>query len=578
MFHDSLTVISGLRADAAAGRTASSARNPLCRFSANAIPLCAYHISTGSCPAHAGISFPFREVESIVAHTKLTWADALADVGCYGFLEPVASQALDVALELCPGARSLLGNGACEDLRDICQARLGIIYERPLIKLAIGRLGFADKLSIDAGGEAGADAMRHIAEAVRDEVAADAGASLCDCLPQAAGYGRAVADNFSKAMAELLGRLLIRRDDVSRNLLGGRPITRVTGISASGADPHRHGRMVMRIETDAGEYYYKPHDCGLDTLYLELVDTWFSDCVRAARLVPGDGYAFVERLVPEELSSEEELRSYWRNLGCLTALFHGLGSRDMTQDNIMCCGVRPAVLDLETLITGEMRFDRPSPADEAGGADLAETVACASVLPQRIGGTLVSPLVADNGSGTCLPRLDGEPRTVEGFERGFSEGFEEGYRRLMRHRGEVLDALGRHADATCRQILLNTWAYVRTRALLFSPEAMSDTARRDEVLTGINAAYDAFSRELRQAVFDTDASALLEGDIPYYCSCASSRTLCAGDGQIMGAFLERSALEVASIRLRRLSEEDLRFELGLIRARLESAVVSGGRL
>ncbi len=504
-----------------------------------------------------------------MAQAAATWTTAFAEAGCYGFLEASAAHAVSRALERCPEAAALVGERAREDLRKLCLSRMATVYERPLIQLAMRRVGLAETLALKRGGEARIKAMRDVAEAVRDEVAADASAEPRERLILAPGYEAAIAHSFSDAVTELLERLLSYRDKVSKQLLEGRAISRIEGISAKGADPHRHGRLVMRIDIDAGSIFYKPHDCGLDALFGELAGTWLSACARAASAVQGDGFAFIEQLVPEEPAGAEGLRAYWRNLGRLTALFHGLGSRDMTCDNLMCCSERPAVLDLETLLVGEMSFAGESVAKDAAVADvparrLADSVACTAILPLRADGLMVSPLVADNASGTCLPRVDGVPATVRGFERDFSEGFEEGYRRLMCHRGELLEALGRHGDAVCRQILLNTQAYAKARALLFSPQALSDTSRRDAVLAELNAAYGVFPAELRQAVAEPDAAALFEGDIPYYCAEACSRVLFAGDGRPLGELLARSPLEVTAARLERLSEEELRFELDLI--------------
>ena len=517
-----------------------------------------------------------------MVRADVTWTMALADAACYDFLEPVAARAVDAVFERCPEAVALVAGDVRTDMRRLCLARLGVIYERSLVAQAVRMAGLVGSLALGLGGETRSAAMLDIARGVRDEAMADMGASLRARMPLALGYERAVADNFSAAMAEFFDCLLLGRDEVSRVLLDGRPITRLVGFSSSGADPHRHGRMVMCVNTDAGSFFYKPHDCKLDALYLELVGTWFSDCVRAACLVEGEGHAFVERLVPEGLANEAELRTYWHNLGCLTALFHSLGSRDMTHDNLMCCGTRPAVLDLETLLTAEVPFDKEMLAGEASAwgvpADkVASTVICTSILPDPTSRLAVSPLIEDNASGSCLPRVCGEPHTVKGHEKSFLEGFEEGYRRIMRHRKEVLATIARHADATCRQILLNTYAYARSRALLFSPGAMANPVNRDEVLAGLVNSYAAFSPELRRAVAAPDALALAEGDIPYYCSHASARTLYDGDGRAVGDFLSRSALEVASSRIGSFSEEDLCFELDLIRRLLTTDKSSGGK-
>lgn len=479
----------------------------------------------------------------------MTWLSALNEVGCYDFLGPVAAASVDAVYERCPEAASMVGDDARDSMRELCLARLALVYERPLLKRVLARGRFAEP-----------SRMLRFARDVRDEVMADGGASLREEVPFASGYEQAIADNFSDAMVEFLERLVLRRDDISRELLDGRPITRLFGISAQGADFHRHGRAVMRVDTDAGPFYHKPHDCTLDVLFTELVGTWFGNCARTPGLVTGEGYAFVECLVPKELADEGELREYWSNFGCLAALFNALGSRDMTQDNIMCCGVFPAVLDLETLLTGEPDFDTEALGESIPESPLVST----AVLPVRVGAKLVSPLAADNATGTCLPRVGGEARTVAGFEHAFSRGFEEGYQRLMSHREDVLALLERFGDASCRQLLLNTWAYGRARSLLFSPGAMSDPTRRGEVLEELNRGYAVFSPELGERVAPYDAAALREGDIPYYFSRANSRMLFSADGGAVGELLAKSALDVVSGRLARLSEDDLQFELGLI--------------
>ena len=546
-----------------------------------AFPLERVSYAERSRPGRAGRLVSLGEVSAGV-QAKVTWASALAEAGCLAFLEATASQAVDRALALCPEAEALLGDGALDDLRRLCLSRLADVYERPLVQLALRGAGLAESLSLQMGGEGRAHAMHTLAEGVRDELAAGADEALRERLTLAPAYELAIARNFSKATSEFLARLLHHRGDVSAALLGGRPITRVEGVSAKGADPHRQGRLVMRVDTDAGSFFYKPHDCRVDGLYGELIGTWQPGCARAAALVQGEGFAFVERLVPREPAGEEGLRLYWGNLGRLTALLHGLGSRDITCDNLMCCGELPAVLDLETLLVGEVRFDGEMPVGDpaAGGLsarELADSAACTAVLPLRVGGRIVSPLVADNASGTCLPRMGGVPVTVRGFERDFSGGFEEGYRHLMGHRDEVLELLGRHGEAVCRQILLNTQAYAQARGLLFGPQALHDPSRRDAVLAELNEGYDVFPAELRRAVAEPDAAALAEGDIPYYCSRVGSRILFAGDDRPLGELLARSPLEVAASRLARLSEDELRLELDLIGRCLAAVPSKGGR-
>ena len=511
---------------------------------------------------------------------QATWALALREAGCYDFLKPLARKAVSSALERSRLGASLAGADGMRSLQKLCVERLSMVYERPLLSLALKLAGPVDALELSMDGAPRGDALCRVARRTRDEVMADGGKALRAGLPQVMYYERAIADNFTDATAELLDRLALKHEAVSQNLLDRRALTCVTGVLAVG-DPHRHGRAVLCVNTDAGAFLYKPRNCQLDALFAELASTWLGENVRVAKMLDCGDHAFVERLVPEEPADQAALRTYWRNMGRMAALFHGLGSRDMTQDNIMCCGDRPAVLDLETLLTGWIDFDEgdfgtaPSTKVPASGK-LATSLASVAMLPARVGDAWVSPLVADSASGTCLPRVDGKPRSVLGSEGDLIGGFEEEYRLLMAHRADVLATLERYASATCRQILLNTGAYAKARTRLFSPSALSNPAQRDAILAQLNSCYSVFSAALGERVAPADAAALSEGDIPTYCARADSRMLFTGERDALGTFLARSPLEAAAWRLRHLSEEELVFEIALIEERLAAWEQQGG--
>ena len=512
-----------------------------------------------------------------MAQGSMNWKQALAQAGCYDFLLPRARAAAEEAVSrsLPLGDTDFVGDEARESFAQVCLSRLRTIHEMPLVRLALQRLRAKGNLGSSLFGGSSAEDMLAVAGEVRAELLACGGASLYAELPQLEAGCEAVLRNCTDALAELLERLLAQREEVSTRLLGGRPITRLLGVFGSGGDPHRHGRIVLRVATDAGAFFYKPHDCSLDVLFEELTEGLFQDSVRAARIVPGAGYAFVEELAPVALVGEDELAAYWRALGRATALFHALGSRDMTYDNLMCCGMRPGVLDLETLLTGEMALVRdmdlrPNLPEDAPESDLGTSAICTAVLPVKVGAQWVSPLLVDNRAGTCLPRVDGVARTVAGFEDEFVAGFEEGYQRLVAHAGEVRALLERHGSATCRQILLNTQAYTQAVGRVFSPGALADEQQRAAVLRDLAAGYCAFAGPVGDAVAPHDAAALAEADVPYYCSRMDSRELFANDadgsGAPLGQLLARSALEVAQARLANLGEDDLRYEVELIRS------------
>lgn len=517
-----------------------------------------------------------------MAQGSMNWKQAVAQAGCYDFLLPRARAAAEAAVSRSvPLAdASFVGDEAREALAHVCLSRLRTIHEMPLVKLALQRLRAKGNLGSSLFGGSSAEDMLTVADEVRAELLACGGASLYAELPQLEAGCEVVLRNCTDALAELLERLLVQRAELSGRLLGGKPITRLLGVSGCGGDPHRHGRIVLRVATDVGAFFYKPHDCSLDALFEELAESLFQDSVRAARIVPGAGYAFVEELAPVALAGEDELAAYWRALGRATALFHALGSRDMTYDNLMCCGAVPGVLDLETLLTGEMALAgdmdlRPNLPEDAPEGDLGMSAICTAIPPLKVGAQWVSPLLVDNRAGTCLPRVDGAARTVAGFEDEFVVGFVEGYQRLLAHASEVRALLERHGSATCRQILLNTQAYTQAVGRVFSPGALADEQQRAAVLRELSSGYCAFAGPVGGAVAPHDAAALAEADIPYYCSRMDGRELFANDadgsGASLGQLLARSALEVAQARLANLGEDDLRYELALIRSCLRAA-------
>lgn len=527
-----------------------------------------------------------------MAQSDMTWGELFRQESCFDFLLPVAEAAAKEvaslcpdAASLCPDAASLLDEGAIRSMGDVCLRRLEVLYERPILRLVILEAR-SDSLAPIMGG-AGPDAphVRAAATRVGERLVSDGGAALRSDIPLATASERSIVRNFVESTAEMLQRLLRFRGEVSDKLLGGQPITRVLEISQSGSDLHRHGRAVTRILSDAGAFYYKPHDCSLDLLMHDLSDALLPGAVRVARVVPGEGFAFVEELVPEEPEGEEGLREYWRNLGRVTALFHGLGSRDMTCDNLMCCGDRPAVLDVETLLVGD--FDRVgaipldeepprfAPVGEYEGSVLCTGVLASSARQARV----MSPLFADPGHGGCLPRVGGEARTVEGFEEDFLDGFIVSHRNLTNRRDEALGLIRRYENATCRHILLNTWAYDNARMRLFSPGALSDSAdgekARQEVRDQLRSAYGIFPDGLGTRAVELDMAALAEGDIPYYCTRLGGREVFADSisEEPLGSFLMRSPLENAEARLGRLSERELRFEECFIGSLIKAAVV-----
>ena len=494
--------------------------------------------------------------------------------GCFDFLQPEIDDAVREVSRLCPEGYALLREEAIRDMKDNYLDRLRALYEQPLLYCIHEIVKKYDAVEYFSTSGKNIDALDRSGRDVREMVMADQGKALRERFFLAPGYEKVIRKNFISSQVEFLQYLLEKKAQIEERLLEGIRFSCILRISCGGADMHRHGRTVIGITTDAGTFYYKPHDCGLDAFYHELVSQWFSDCTIAPDVVKGPGYAFVTALIPAEAGSMEDVKEYFMNFGKLLALFHALGSTDMHQENIMSCGRFPSCLDIETILSSRQSGGSPEHIPFPPYVDYSQSASLTGVLPGRLHkGGLMSPLYAENEDIPCLPRYQGRPFTIEGYEDVFIEGFREGYTRMLMHREDICTLLLQYQDSTIRLILRNTFYYYLMRSKLFRPDALSDQAQTDTVLRELRIPYEYNGFPVREELVDYEARCIQCGDIPYYCTSLSGHDLCGEDLSqlVQKDYLERSAREFMEERLSRLSEKEERFEEDFIRASLRHA-------
>lgn len=404
-------------------------------------------------------------------------------------------------------------------------------------------------------------------------------------LPVIDSYERQLRKNYVQAMVEFLSRLDASSQELSDQLLAGRPLARVERLNISAGDMHRHGRTVISVTSDAGTVYYKPRACTLDLMYHELVERHFADCTVAAACMAGDGYGFVSELKAMPLSGPEELPRYFRNLGTLTALFRGIGASDMHNGNVLPCGTRPAIVDLETLLKPDVRVATADEGEPGGAAAIAsaftESVLSTGMMPVLIPELgLASPLFRASDD-THLPLVGSSRRSVQGFEDDYFEGFSQGLSRLVACRDEVEELLGSNADAELRFIPQNTSYYAFMRRQLYRGRFLASRAAQDEGFDLLGAPYRAGGAELPAGILDHERRCLGEGDIPYFCCTLDGRDLCGNSPHdvVYPGYFSRSASERARALLKGLDEERERFDLDLMHALFQtiSAPRQGGQ-
>ena len=493
--------------------------------------------------------------------------EILRQSGCLDFTRETAERALEELERERPAFAALLSDEAREGIRRGCERRLEPLYAQILTQELRGRTAERDPVGamldrLDPGLEA------RVAAELAEGADGRMGALLRERYPLTAAYETHILRNFLSSWIEFFDALTACRNEISEKLLGGRPFARIEGFSGFDSDRHRRGRAVTGVWTDGGVFYYKPHDCGLDAAYHEIVGRWFSDCTIAARVVQGGGVSFVSCLRPAPVETEGGISDYYYHFGVLSALLHGLDSIDMHYENIIACGDRPAVIDIETLISPIYPDQAKKKQLGSSAHVLGQSVYRMGILPLRIyNKPLISPLYSRRENVACLPDYGGRTYSVEGHEPRFLAGFRDGYRRVLAHREEIKALLGARGGAAVRCLLRNTVFYALIRRSLYRPEALRSQEARERVLQRLSLPFAQAGAEVFREEVAHEAACLRMGDIPYFCTTLDGTDLCGDDPRqpVKTDYFSDSPLRVTEQSLDRLSEAELRYEEDVIR-------------
>ena len=409
-------------------------------------------------------------------------------------------------------------------------------------------------------------------------------------------------DRFVSMARALTRRLAADREAIGRDLLGGRPAGPVTGVAGDGADLHFGGQMTCVVRTEDARFVYKPHDCRIDAAFGALAGRWFADDLVVPRVLVRDGYGWCSFVEHAPVQDPEAVDRFFFRLGRAAALFQALGSTDLHAQNWVAQGERPALVDLETVLAPVPRvFSDPAvwPEGTTGEQgflrDCNRSLIPSGLLPRQTFGTgseahgggadgdaasagrNLSVLLDTSPGSRCLPVLDGRPHTVLGHEDAFFEGFSSGYDTCLEHREALLTCMDAFAEVPVRLLLRQTSYYAVLQERLRRPTYLQAVEKRAEALGRMEGYFAKHGAPHLTPIARWEASCLLGGDIPYFCTRADGHDLCghgcAKQDVVVPGFFEASAIENARERIGRLSATEKRFEVGLLQQALAQALL-----
>ncbi len=506
----------------------------------------------------------------------LCYFNTLKEEGCYDFLRPsIQDDVQDILQNYEQGSwpvdpAEVLAPSAVRSMEEMLLERLQILYAGILIsKLNRMVKRYDITQAIRPPAQATAE-LRLAAKDLKRELDRPDPDGLHREYVLLGGYAARIRRNYKTHMREVITRSFTCRQEIADSFFRGDPPGKILGFEASGADLHRKGRCVIHVIAQAGDFYYKPHDCGLDLFYRQLTDAFFKDATMAPAVVQKSGYGFVSALARKGLDADraEGPETYYYHFGILAAVLHGIGSNDMHGENMIPCGERPCIVDMESVVSTLKKSESRDMDPERHFRESETSVFRVGFLPARLHKAgLVSPLYRCEAAKDALPFSGESTYTVEGFETEFLQGFRDGYRRMMARREEILRMLPDCAGVLVRIIPFNTMYYARCRARLFSEEALKSPKLTGKYLEDLSIPFTWYGREVNTKQTEYEAAALREGDIPYFCAAFCSHDLCGNDTRepVQREYLSLSAEEYTTLSLNRLSEEDLLFEEDLLK-------------
>ncbi|WP_084467560.1 type 2 lanthipeptide synthetase LanM family protein [Actinokineospora inagensis] len=411
---------------------------------------------------------------------------------------------------------------------------------------------------------------------------------LAQAARQAVDSGRELTDRFAADRALITETLFDGVDP-------GDPVAVDTGRG----DPHRGGRSVSILRFgDGRRLVYRPRPITLHAHFNDQV-AWLglrtSIAFRTLRVLPRDGYGWLEFVAAEPCADVVAADAFYRRLGALLALVYALDGTDMHYENLIACGDQPVLVDVETLFHPTLPVN-----DDPATVALARSVQRTALLPLVMfgdhGAVDISGMGGDAGAalpvdvvtwvdaGTDRMRLVRAPgvaagrhnrpvfdgRTAEPADHGAAllAGFDTAYRAIVAHRDELFDLVRVCADDETRVITRPTRLYATLLDESTHPDVLRDPADRDRFF----GTLDELSRDdpLLLALVRHETRELWAGDIPLFTTRPGSRDLWTDTGERLPGLLPCDGLTSVRHKISAMGEIDRHDQRWLIRAALGS--------
>lgn len=407
-----------------------------------------------------------------------------------------------------------------------------------------------------------------------------------------------------ESFQEFLSRLHQDMHKIRDFFSNGMEMGKVKEISTGLSDQHHHGRTVIILTFESGlKLVYKPKNSRIEYVYNQFLN-WLNEhgspnAFKTFKVLDQEEYAWVEYVAAISPRSMEDARKYFTQSGALLFLSYGLNGIDMHHENIVQHGEYPVLIDLETLLHPDvtehwMEKDMnvknaiqkfcnsvvgigllPSwQFDVNGKYDSSGFAAKNSTLKIK---TFWYDINSDNMRYNTNSDFEYESGVDEkknayavgDFIQEIAEGFSKMYHFFLEKKEEFLHnngPLSHFNHTTVRYVFRRTQTYFLVKQKAFNPKYMRDGAERSMQLDMLSIdLLEHNKKPLSWPILACERAALENLDIPSFYVNTGSRDFSPAPDVTIYNYFKESGFEALLNKIKFLSEEDLEFQLDLIK-------------
>lgn len=332
--------------------------------------------------------------------------------------------------------------------------------------------------------------------------------------------------------------------DIERHLFDSRKITEISKVYATAFTGYNQGRFTLIVNTNAGTFVYKKHDCRSDVWFHNFLQKFFNGQVYSPKCwADSDKCGFCE-FIKKHNPTKEEISDYFINLGKVTSISCAMGLSDLHSGNVIPLGSVPAIIDIEMLFQ-PLNLNS---VDEYLYGKRLDTGYSYYLNRSSLGHSIVE------SEDSPLKGIFGVEFSVE-LQELFLKGFSEGYDNFIEEKEAVSQEVERTVGFQIRRVLREGEYYKAWIKKLYSKDP-------DGYLKSVHNIHFPEPEKLCKY----ELGFLMQGNYPYFYSYTCSKDLYGTDKKVLiKNFFAKSSWEMVHERLNLVSQKNKDFELSLIK-------------